>query len=1682
MEDFDKKNKDIIPQENQGLEAYLLQIKLISFNVLFVLLKEEEGESVLVIIKIKYIYIHNYIYQKSIKNVYFATAMDYLQMHSFPFHQKITHIWKATEFLQIIFDFFDLFDLNKYLPRINYDIFITSVYFLDLIILLIILDIIFVSYSFSKKKFSTTWPLSILRSVASLLVTVFFLPITETLVSVIQCSVNENGILTLDSFPEIECWVGWHLFHALISSIFNLLFMLLSTIVALTYFQPKQTSEDRTARQDSKGEVAFILNKVLCQILFSFIPQGNDWFLVLLVFSLSLALHWVYNMEDPYYDQEVGLFYKIVTTYYLWTNTNLLTSQILQGMQFNGGLISWLIGLPFIVMIMLTTKKSRIDTLIRSQMKFRSGEQIQGHLRYVLQLIEDQKKDKNAYMLLIGYVEKHKETCQEEDCPLKQKRSKKRNQQETEMEETCRNLIKEIDRIFQNGLKKFPNCTKLRISYAFFLMERFKNKREKSFQQFKIAEKTKPSFDEQFIIYRYKKILNENLDQINENDDEGENDIVKIIAFDSHIQQCEEYMKLSAQMHKEFWAELKEENPALFKLNIIGSKISQAVHEAKSHYHDMQKINNKIPQTIKTFGKYLIYVLNDRENGEILIEKAKNLAQLDENNEDKVEKILDFKNEPIAYSLVKNKKGEVGQIENVNLIFSVLFGYQKEEIQGKQIQLIIPNLYSEIHQQFMQRYFENVSLGIFDSNYINEDQQKFGRSKNGYLVALFYRVSILTDDAQTFLVNYNADTSIKQTCYILTDKFGLIMDISTSVILFFGIEIAHVKNKQILIETIVSDWQSEKKYFEKNGKDFLYTQTNQEGNPQQTAYNCQIQNLKIDMELLENNGDENTILDESQYKKEIIGYQFKIEKTEKSSMQQTVFFSRQITSSNNSKKINKNRLSSDKNNNGFFSKLSLEDNNNQFLDNNRKSLFVDPDNILNCKNDNLTKFVLDLYKIQQDFQQSQFESFGNSQNSVDQEDVFNINQFKDYGKGIRLKRLYNNRLENIIEDDDKEEITEDEENSVFKNQIGDKYEDAEDYHIFNQSNSTEVIRKALNTQHDHQLISAFIYLSLFWTIIIIGLSLFMYFFSVSRMDSYKLGIDIIQRINSRIFEMNKLVSQIINKANISMEKNKEMLLQKWSLEKINENINQTCMQIINLNKQLNNLQYEDFFDKFKDEKIQFKIYFNSSFYKTDSIDIANTVFTFANIGNSFGKGNILQTNIYQSAQVITFLVNFFNSIYNKLIQQSEYAASNILDNIQQVEIELILTLIVTLIICIFAVIVFIIITILIKNQRESILFLFLDIPQKHIYYLHKHCDKFLSSYISIREQMQKSQNKQEGFDTSDESENGEEFELKNQQINIKNNNNNEEEDDNNTLEKQMKKRKKIIKKYKANKYKGAEGYIIRYIIILFFTLIYSCINFYSIFDQKATIKFLWPQYYEHTFMQNTIAYYLNVQKIMIIQPDFDINGQKVTIQALSKLKDLLGYNGKLKEFNLQLLSTMYQFRVQYFNIFYKNPCQFIEIQDRNQCETIIEGNMKIGINNVIQHYFNIFKSNIIEYLENNKSQIYMLSNIQFIELENSFYSYVRPSFQYLLNFEISFIYDKLDSAKSLQTSLVAIFSVLMFFAYLLFWLPKISSLKTQLNRTIQMINMMPINLIKENINIRRFVKVLIKQMDKTSLK
>jgi hypothetical protein len=171
---------------------------------------------------------------------------------AFPFNLIVISAWNGGTTLDNISSFFNTFNISKYLPNAPFAAYLVMLYALIFIILLIIADIIYVSYSFSKKKFKFTFPLVILANIVPLFVTVLFLPITETMLSVVQCQ-NNNGVWTMSSFPSVVCWQGWHLFHALIALLFIALFVVISTVVALALFEPRMTSRKLTARQNSNG-------------------------------------------------------------------------------------------------------------------------------------------------------------------------------------------------------------------------------------------------------------------------------------------------------------------------------------------------------------------------------------------------------------------------------------------------------------------------------------------------------------------------------------------------------------------------------------------------------------------------------------------------------------------------------------------------------------------------------------------------------------------------------------------------------------------------------------------------------------------------------------------------------------------------------------------------------------------------------------------------------------------------------------------------------------------------------------------------------------------------------------------------------------------------------------------------------------------------------------------------------------------------------------------------------------------------------------------------------------------------------------------------------------------------------------------------------------------------------------
>ena len=130
----------------------------------------------------------------------------------------------------------------------------------------------------------------------------------------------------------------------------------------------------------------------------------------------------------------------------------------------------------------------------------------------------------------------------------------------------------------------------------------------------------KPPIDIQFIIYKYKKIIEDEIADA-QNDFSTGMDIVNEITFENQFKQFQTQIERCSMLHMEFWSQLSEDTPDLSKLNEIGSKINSTTDQVDEFWMKLRKISFNLPKAMRLYAKYLMEILNDKREGEILMNK-----------------------------------------------------------------------------------------------------------------------------------------------------------------------------------------------------------------------------------------------------------------------------------------------------------------------------------------------------------------------------------------------------------------------------------------------------------------------------------------------------------------------------------------------------------------------------------------------------------------------------------------------------------------------------------------------------------------------------------------------------------------------------------------------------------------------------------------------------------------------------------------------------------------------------------------------------------------------------------------------------------------------------------------------------------------------------------------------------
>ncbi|CAK91236.1 unnamed protein product (macronuclear) [Paramecium tetraurelia] len=734
----------------------------------------------------------------------FFSIVQFLQLTYLAFGSKIMYVWNnegaATDLSNILSQLFKqsirYFVISAHLKHQKFELYLAFFYaFFGLVVISIAL---FVIFAFAFKV--AVLPLMILKSLLKLFLTIGFLPIMLLFFGILSCKVNSNGIEVWSYNADVECWGNDHYIHAIFAIIAILLFQILTSTTCLIYFESKFVYGNAFAQRSGRPYSYYHINVFIIIMSYQLLETPRFSSLLLAIFTISsFFLFYQIHTEKPFYNKVIQKLWSIITALNMWTSIMLIFAYLLEGQFFRDVIWGWVGGIPLIVLIIVNEQLFEVDLLGSNINRAISGQQIIILCEYLLSLLD--KNDQHSSLMLDGFIEVHKQTCYRNDCILKFKKSLNEKNKYASLHDMERYtvFIELISQIYYDGIKQFPQDVFLRLNYSYFLIDRLKLKQQ-ALSELQQAESSGPSFDHEFIIYRYKRIMEDDL-QEQQQENINQVDLVTEIAFQTQSKQLIQQIEKTSLIYIDFWAQLQEEVPDIGRINNLGFKILDSVNLVQEQWNRLKRLNQKASKLNRLMGKYYSQIMNDEEMGQKLIQQSR----MNQNDKFKAIDLEEIQNECLPTITILTDVDKIGTISNLNKAACSLLGYAKTDLVNRKLNLIQPDLFSKYHDHFLENFLEKYQ----DNNPNQQVKEKsiYVKNKQGYIIPCQLNIRMIqTINSGVFMCG-----TIKQDIYhkpisiFLCQTNGIIENINSTCIRMFGLELKSITIKPVNILDIFPD-------------------------------------------------------------------------------------------------------------------------------------------------------------------------------------------------------------------------------------------------------------------------------------------------------------------------------------------------------------------------------------------------------------------------------------------------------------------------------------------------------------------------------------------------------------------------------------------------------------------------------------------------------------------------------------------------------------------------------------------------------------------------------------------------------------------------------------------------------------------------------------------------------------
>ena len=698
--------------------------------------------------------------------------------------------------------------------KTNTELYIFFVVFVIVLIYITVIIIGIMIYILKRKStiFIGNYFIIILRLLLPFFSYFFFGQIFILLTSVYYCRKE-----LLYESPYLHCLEGLWIYSlnpaARIAMVFQIL---IGFITNWLYYKPIFNKDclDNLKKTDSTPDIVLMFTKIAITILFISDKglESEHWaMLSFLVFVTGINAYFnlAYQNRHNKVLMNVSNFFCLIL---FLGYSSIFFGKIFRKIEFDGVVYIVVFNVIMILLFIFFIKKREIKFVNIDYKNINTSNEYLDYIYKYYQIIKNEN-NRNSSVILKSLISKLEEKCYDSECPLNKFLESLNKGIE------CKYLLFQYcDKLFQYGIAKYKDNIALKNNYSIFLIAEMNNKK-KSSMILNTIENQLLYFQMNYNIFRCKELINKS--KIKES-----NDNFTITNYIDNFHELKKIIIKVTLFRSEFLSlilrnKIKHDDN-FQKIYDLSLKIKKCNKNIDKIYSKLIKAKTNNIEIINLYSEYVEKVLEDEEKfknchkiKKLIFSNAPNISKNSFSNFDV--DILKEKN-TFPYLIISSNLKNLGIIKDCSISLSKIFSYQKEELIGKHINILIPELFQKKHNIFLleeskknkMKFYEDLSKNkIYSPNYL--EKEIYGISKSKFLIPVKLSIYFIkTEDNELAyiieiekkipLIDDEDNNHLK--CCVLTDENFKIQSFSSNSIHYLKLNYNHINTNYEIINNI----------------------------------------------------------------------------------------------------------------------------------------------------------------------------------------------------------------------------------------------------------------------------------------------------------------------------------------------------------------------------------------------------------------------------------------------------------------------------------------------------------------------------------------------------------------------------------------------------------------------------------------------------------------------------------------------------------------------------------------------------------------------------------------------------------------------------------------------------------------------------------------------------------------